>query len=166
MDYLLSLWRNPRARGVIYQVTIFLLLVIFVWWVADNTAANLAKQGKASGFGFLDDTAGFSINFHLIDYKETSPFIDVFVIGILNTLLVSFLAIFFATVLGFLVGVGRLSSNLLVRWLCTAYVELFRNIPLLLQIFFWYFAILSPLPNPKQSITFLAETSFLNNRGL
>ena len=84
----------PRARGVIYQVTIFLLLVIFVWWVADNTAANLAKQGKASGFVFLDDTAGFSINFHLIDYKETSPFIDVFVIGILNTLLVSFLAIF------------------------------------------------------------------------
>ena len=76
------------------------------------------------------------------------------------------MAIFFATVLGFLVGVGRLSSNLLVRWLCTAYVELFRNIPLLLQIFFWYFAILSPLPNPKQSITFLAETSFLNNRGL
>ena len=94
MDYILSLWRNPRARGIIYQATIFLLLVIFVWWIADNTVTNLAKQGKASGFGFLDDTAGFSINFHLIDYKETSPFIDVFVIGILNTLLVSFLAIF------------------------------------------------------------------------
>ena len=110
MDYILSLWRNPRARGLIYQITVILLLVFFVWSIADNTATNLARQGKASGFGFLDDTAGFGINFHLIDYKETSPFIDVFIIGILNTLLISFLGIFFATILGFFVGVGRLSA--------------------------------------------------------
>ncbi len=166
MDYILSLWRNPRARGLIYQITVILLLVFFVWSIADNTATNLARQGKASGFGFLDDTAGFGINFHLIDYKETSPFIDVFIIGILNTLLISFLGIFFATILGFFVGVGRLSANFLVRWLCTSYVELFRNIPLLLQIFFWYFAVLSQLPGPKQSITFFYETGYLSKRGL
>ena len=123
----------------------------------------LPRQNKTSGFDFLNNTAGFAINFHLIEYRESDTVWRVFAVGVLNTLLVSVLAIIGATVLGFLIGIGQLSSHPLVRSLAVGYVELFRNIPLLLQIFFWYFVVLRPLPPPKSSI--IAAGAFLNNRG-
>lgn len=158
-------WNQPRWRGFFYQTLTLLIVFLSIWWIGDNTADNLARQGKTTGFGFLDDTAGFAINFHLIDYNESSPIWRVFLVGALNTLLVSFLGIIFATLIGFVVGVAQLSVNPLVRGLAVGYVELFRNIPLLLQIFFWYFTILRPLPAPKNSAT-IADAVFLNNRGL
>ncbi|MCB1914650.1 MAG: amino acid ABC transporter permease, partial [Rhodocyclaceae bacterium] len=118
-----------------------------------------------TGFGFLDRTAGFAILQSLIPYSETSTYGRTFVVGLLNTILVSALGVVCATIIGFVVGVLRLSSNWLVKKLATAYIETFRNIPLLLQIFFWYFAIGFNLPGPRQSIA-IGESVFLNNRGL
>ena len=161
----MNVWRNSRGRGVLYQAAAFALLALFVWWLADNAAVNLARQEKATGFGFLNDTAGFAINFHLVDYEESSPIRRVFVVGALNTLLIAAVGIILATVVGFVVGVARLSPNPLAARAASAYVEVFRNIPLLLQIFFWYFAVLRPLPNPRDSIVFLGG-AHLNNRGL
>ena len=156
-------WRKPQARALLWQAATLVVVAACIWWLADNTAANLARQNKTSGFGFLDGTAGFAINFHLIDYDESSTVWRVFAVGVINTLLVSALAIVGATLLGFVIGIGQLSAHPLVRALCVGYVELFRNIPLLLQIFFWYFVVLRPLPSPKSSIT--AAGAFLNNRG-
>lgn len=156
-------WRNPRARALFWQAATVAAVLLCAWWLADNTAANLARQNKTAGFGFLNDAAGFSINFHLIDYGEADSIWRVFAVGVLNTLLVSFLGIIGATFVGFAVGVGQLSANPLVRWICVGYVELIRNIPLLLQIFFWYFVVLRPLPSPKQSLQ--AAGALFNNRG-
>ena len=161
----MHLWRNARGRGVLYQAAAFALLALFVWWLGDNATANLTRQEKATGFGFLNDTAGFAINFHLIDYEESSPIRRVFFVGALNTLLIAAIGILLATILGFTVGIARLSPNPLAAKAATAYVEVFRNIPLLLQIFFWYFAVLRPLPNPRNGIEFMGG-AHLNNRGL
>ena len=162
---MLRWWYSPRWRGLAYQLFTVGALVLFVLWITDNTAHNLAQQGKAAGFGFLDNTAGFAINFHLIPYTETDTLARVFWVGALNTLLIALLGIVFATVIGFVVGVSQLSKNPLVRALAVGYVELFRNIPLLLQIFFWYFIVLRPLPAPKNSFVFF-DSLFVNNRGL
>jgi general L-amino acid transport system permease protein len=130
-----------------------------------NTLANLASRGISTGFDFLATEAGFGISQALIDYSETSTFGRTFVVGLLNTLLVSLLGIVVATLLGFVIGIARLSRNWLVSRLAGAYVEVFRNIPLLLQIFFWYFAVLRALPRPRESLA-LGEAVFLNLRGL
>lgn len=161
----MNIWRNSRGRGVLYQAAAFALLALFVWWLGDNAAANLTRQEKATGFGFLNDTAGFAINFHLIDYEESSPIRRVFFVGALNTLLIAAVGILLATVLGFTVGIARLSPNPLAAKAAAAYVEVFRNIPLLLQIFFWYFTVLRPLPSPRNGIVFMGG-AHLNNRGL
>lgn len=133
--------------------------------MAMNASRALEEQGIASGFGFLGHTAGYDIVQTLIPYDESSTYARVLVIGILNTLLVAVIGIVFATVLGFLVGIGQLSSNWLVARLCRAYVETLRNLPLLLQLFFWYFAVLRVLPSPRESFNPVAGV-FLNNRGL
>lgn len=159
------MWNNPYFRGFFYQAVTLTVICLFIWWLGGNAADNLARQGKITGFNFFNDTAGFAINFHLIPYDETAPIWRVFYVGILNTLLISFLGILFATLLGFIIGIAQLSPNPLVRSLAVGYVELIRNIPLLLQIFFWYFIVLRPLPLPKNSIT-IAEAFFLNNRGI
>jgi len=130
-----------------------------------NLFDNLARRGIASGFGFLDSTAGFGITMSLIPYSEASTYGRAFVVGLLNTLLVSVLGIICATVLGFAIGIGRLSRNWLIARLATIYIETLRNIPLLLQIFFWYFAALHALPSPRHSHAF-ADSIFLNVRGL
>ena len=161
----MNLWRNARGRGVLYQAAAFAALALFVWWLADNAAVNLARQEKATGFGFLNDTAGFAINFHLVEYEEASPIRRVFIVGALNTLLIAALGILLTTVIGFVVGIARLSPNPLAAKAAAAYVEVFRNIPLLLQIFFWYFAVLRPLPSPRDGIVFMGG-AHLNNRGL
>ncbi len=156
---------DPRLRGIIAQALVLAAVVLFGWWVVNNTSDNLARQGIASGFEFLDQTAGFSIMMHLIDYDETSTYSAAFLVGLLNTLLVAAIGVVIATVLGFVVGIGRLSQNWLVARIAGAYVETLRNIPLLLQIFFWYYAVLTTLPTPRDSMVWL-DSVFLNNRGL
>lgn len=156
---------DPRLRGIIVQALVLAAVVLFGWWVVNNTSDNLARQGIASGFEFLDQTAGFSIVMHLIDYDETSTYSAAFLVGLLNTLLVAAIGVVIATVLGFVVGIGRLSQNWLIARIAGAYVETLRNIPLLLQIFFWYYAVLTALPTPRDSMVWL-DTVFLNNRGL
>lgn len=156
---------DPQVRAWVFQVLAVILVVACGWFLFHNTQTNLAHRGILSGFGFLDNSAGFGISQHLIDYRESDSYARVFVIGVLNTLLVSLIGIVLATVLGFVIGVARLSPNWLLRQIATVYIEVFRNIPPLLQIFFWYFAILQPLPGPKQSLA-LGDLFFVNNRGL
>ena len=140
------------------------LLLAMVWLVA-NVQSNLERQNINSGFGFLSERAGFGINQTLIDYTEDSSFGRVLTVGLLNTLLVSVLGVFFATVLGFSLGVARLSSNWLINKTAMVYVEIFRNVPLLLQIMFWYFGVLRNLPTPRQAVSF-GDAIFLSNRGI
>ena len=140
------------------------LLLAMVWLVA-NVQSNLERQNINSGFGFLSERAGFGINQTLIDYTEDSSFGRVLTVGLLNTLLVSVLGVFFATVLGFSLGVARLSSNWLINKTAMVYVEIFRNVPLLLQIMFWYFGVLRNLPTPRQAVSF-GDAIFLGNRGI
>lgn len=158
-------WRDPVLRGLAIQALLLLAVLGTGWWLFDNTQQNLTRQGIASGFGFLDNTAGFAIVMHLIPYSEASSYGMAFAVALLNTLLVTVLGITFATTIGFIVGVARLSSNWLVARLAALYVEILRNVPLLLQIFFWYFAVLRALPAPRDSVS-LADAVFLNLRGL
>ena len=158
-------WNDPAIRAIFYQAILLGAVVAFGMYIFNNTAANLEKQGIATGFGFLETTAGFGIITHLIDYTEASSYGTAFLVGLLNTLLISFTGIVAATILGIIIGVARLSSNWLIARLAAIYIETFRNIPLLLQIFFWYFAVLRALPSPRQSVEF-ADSVFLNNRGI
>lgn len=161
-----AFWNSPRARSVLIQGLLAAAVLAFAAWVVDNTVTNLERLNVNSGFRFLWQPAGFAINQTLIPYSEDSSYAAAFIVSLLNTLVLSAAGIVLATVLGFAIGLGRLSGNWLVARLCTVYVETLRNIPLLLQIFFWYFAILRPLPGPRQSIPFLGGTALLNNRGL
>jgi general L-amino acid transport system permease protein len=160
-----SFWTDPAVRAWAFQIIAVVAVVALGWFLFDNTQANLEKRGITSGFAFLDNSAGFGIAQHLIPYQESNTYGRVFVVGLLNTLLVSVIGIVLATLLGFVIGVARLSPNWLVSKLATVYIEIFRNIPPLLQIFFWYFAVMLALPGPRQSLG-LAETFFLNSRGL
>ncbi|MGE4405764.1 amino acid ABC transporter permease [Pseudomonas sp.] len=160
-----SLVNDPKARAWLFQIIAVIVVVAFGWYLFHNTQSNLAHRGITSGFGFLNNAAGFGISQHLIDYSESDSYGRVFWIGLLNTLLVSVVGIFFATIMGFILGVGRLSSNWLIRQLATLYIEIFRNIPPLLQIFFVYFAVIGPLPGPRNSLNLL-DTIFINNRGV
>ena len=141
------------------------MLVGFCWFIGTNTLANLEKRGISTGFGFLSLKAGFGILQSLVPYDESYSFGRTFLVGLLNTLLVSGLGIIFATIIGFTVGVARLSNNWLIARLAGVYVEMFRNIPLLLQIFFWYFAVLRALPSPRQSWV-AGDVAFVNIRGM
>jgi general L-amino acid transport system permease protein len=143
---------NPRVRGAAYQVALLVLLVWAGYEFALNAKANLEAQRIASGFGFLENTAGFGVNQSLIPYTETDSYGRVFVVGLLNTLLVASIGIVLATILGFIIGIARLSPNWLVARLAGGYVELVRNLPLLFQILFWYLAVLGALPGPRQSL--------------
>ncbi|HHF3039271.1 TPA: amino acid ABC transporter permease [Vibrio diabolicus] len=160
-----SLIYNPAFRSAIFQIIAIAALVFFFYTIINNALNNLDARGIATGFGFLNQEAGFGIGLTLIEYDETYSYGRTFIIGLLNTALVSVLGIILATVIGFTMGVARLSSNWLVSRLAAVYIETFRNIPLLLQIFFWYFAVLQALPSPRQSLS-LGEAIFLNVRGL
>src|SRR6195952_1147214 len=146
-----------------------ILFVAVLAWIAyeivANVRANLQAQRITAGFGFLDNTAGFDVSQNLIPYSGSDTYTRVFLVGLLNTLLVSIIGIFFATIIGFLVALGRLSPNWLLSRISGGYVELIRNLPLLFQILFWYLAVLSTLPNPRQSIS-VFSSFFLSNRGL
>jgi len=161
---MLSLLRNQKVRGILFQLLTVIGLVAFLWYIGENTIHNIEQRGIRTGFAFLDTTAGFAINESPIPYSETSTYWTVFEVGVLNTLIVSFWAIVLSTVLGLIIGVARLSKNWLVAKLASAYIDTFRNIPILLQILFWYNVVLATLPPPRKSIEFF-DKLFLNNRG-
>ena len=156
---------DPKVRSVAYQAVLCLIIGFLIYSAISNAADNLARAKIASGFGFWDNTAGFDISQSLIEYSNISSYGRAFWVGLLNTLLVAALGIVFATILGFLIGIMRLSRNFLVSRLAGDYVELIRNLPLLLQLLFWYNAVLKALPELRDSLT-LPGGSFLNNRGL
>ncbi|MBW3696987.1 amino acid ABC transporter permease [Vibrio sp. T187] len=160
-----NLLYNPTFRSVVFQLLAVGALGAFIYTIVNNALTNLDARGIATGFDFLTQEAGFGIGLTLVEYDETFSYGRTFVIGLLNTALVSVLGIILATVVGFTMGIARLSSNWLVSRFAAVYIEIFRNIPLLLQIFFWYFAVLQALPSARQSMS-LGEAIFLNVRGL
>lgn len=160
-----SLLNDPVFRGVVYQILVAVAVIAFFSWIVVNTAQNLAAQNKSTGFDFLFRTAGFDISFTLFHWTRNSYYWEAFLAGLLNTLLVAVIGIFFATILGFTLGIARLSSNWLISRFATVYIETIRNIPLLLQLFFWYFAVLKAMPAVRNSLE-LPFDIFLNQRGL
>ncbi|WP_312228878.1 amino acid ABC transporter permease [Pseudescherichia sp.] len=156
---------NPAVRAWLFQIIAIVAVISVAIYLIHNTVTNLSNRGITSGFAFLDRGAGFGIVQHLIDYEQGDTYGRVFLVGLLNTLLVSALCIVFASFLGFFLGLARLSENWLLRKLSTIYIETFRNIPPLLQIFFWYFAVLRNLPGPRQAVNAF-DLAFLSNRGL
>ncbi len=160
-----NLFNDPRVRGWLAQALVLTLLFVVAGYALYNIIHNLNKAGITTGFAFLNSPAGFDISQTLVNYSSRSTYIDAFVVGILNTLLVSFLGIICSTILGFFLGIIRLSPNWLISKMAEAYTEVVRNIPLLLQILFWYLAILTPLPGPRLAMHF-SDIAFLCNRGL
>ncbi len=157
---------DPNIRGYFYQGLLVFVVSYLFYMAATNAVENLQRAKIASGFGFLENTAGFDISQTLIQFSAAgSNYGQAFVVGLLNTLVVSAIGIFFATFLGFAIGIARLSSNWMVRKVAMVYVELLRNIPLLLQLLFWYIAVLGPLPQPRNSVE-MGAGFFLNSRGL
>jgi len=152
-------------RAFAIQAILLVLIAAFLAWVAGNVTGNIARLNINTGFSFLARPAGFEIAQKLIGYGEAATYFDVFVVALLNTVVLTAVAIVFGTLLGFVIGIARLSSNQLVSGVAAAYVEVIRNIPLLLQLFYWYFAVLRPLPGPRQSLNFF-DIAFLNKRGL
>ncbi len=160
-----NLWFDKRTRAILAQVALIALIGVGLTEITHNVQTNLEARQIASGFDFLSRESGFKIPMHLIEYTQKDSYLKVFYVGLLNTLIVSVIGVFIATILGFVVGIGRLSSNRLVRSLCSVYVEVLRNVPLLLQIFFWYFAVLRTLPSPRNAIN-LGEHVFITVRGI
>jgi general L-amino acid transport system permease protein len=160
-----ALLNDPVFRGRVYQFVLAAAIILFFIFIANNAVANLRAQNKSMGFNFLWLTSGFDISFTLIPYSRASFYITAFFVGLLNTLLVAVVGVFFATILGFLMGIARLSSNFLIRSFATIYIEIFRNVPLLVQLFFWYFGVLKAMPAVKQSYV-LVGGIVVNQRGL
>ena len=160
-------WNDPDKRGYAIQAALLLVLAFLVFEAVANANANMRARGIPTDFSFWNKTAGFDVNLTLIEFSAAgSTYGRAFWVGLLNTLMVASISIVLATIIGFLVGIARLSSNWIVARLATVYVETLRNIPLLLQLLFWYNAVLKPLPNPRDSISIPALGIFLNNRGL
>ncbi len=156
---------DPKFRGLFFQILTLVITITVVWWIFNNTTENLARSNTASGYDFLKGRAGFDIGQSLIEFSSDSTYGRALLVGFLNTLLVASVGIVTATIIGFLIGVGRLSSNWLIAKLCTVYVEIFRNIPVLLIILFFYKGVLGALPQVRDSLV-LPFGMFLNNRGL
>src|SRR5437667_4539675 len=160
-----SLIYDPKIRSIAYQVILCAIIIFLAWSAVRNAADNLERAKIASGFGFWNQTSGFDISQTLIAYSaQAGTYGRAFWVGLLNTLLVAVLGIFLATIVGFIVGIARLSKNWLVGKIATCYVELIRNVPLLLQWLFWYNAVLKALPDLRDSWS-LPGSIFLNNRG-
>ena len=161
-----AFYNDPKIRSIIYQVVLCAAIAFLVYGAVTNAVEHLQRANIASGFGFWHYTAGFDISQTLIPYSsQASTYGRAFWVGLLNTLLVASLGIIFATILGFTIGIARLSTNWLVARCASGYVEIIRNLPLLLQLLFWYNAVLKALPDTRQSIT-IPGGAFLNNRGL
>jgi general L-amino acid transport system permease protein len=154
------------VRGAFYQVLLVAVVSYLFYMAATNAIENLQRANIASGFGFLNNTAGFDISIALIAFSAAgSTYGDAFLVGLLNTLMVAAIGVFFATILGFIMGIARLSKNWIVAKVAMVYVEVVRNVPLLLQLLFWYNAVLGPLPQPRNSLE-MGAGIFLNSRGL
>ena len=160
-----AFYNNPENRAIIYQVLALGLIFLLSYFVINNMFTNIEKRGINTGFDFLSSEAGFGILQSLVAYDESDTHGKVFIVGLLNTVLVSVIGIIFASIIGLLVGIGRLSKNFMVSKLSLIYIETFRNIPILLQILFWYNVVLASLPSPRQSMSFF-DSIFFNNRGL
>ncbi len=164
-----NFFQDERVRSVFFQILTVAIVGWLAWFLASNTAQNLDKRGLSFGFEFLDLVAPFDPDFKLISFTAgVDTYWRIFIIGILNTLYISFLAIIGMSFLGFSLGIMRLSNNWLISKVALAYVEIARNVPLLIQIIFWYSVIYAVLPRLKQSLdlSFGAELAFLNIRGL
>lgn len=153
-----SILYNPRVRGFVFQALLALIVAVVIYGAASNAIENLQRAKIASGFGFFDNVAGFDISQRPIEYSATSTYFRAFLVGLLNTLIVAGIGIVLATLLGFVMGIARLSSNWIIARIATIYVETLRNIPLLLQLLFWYGAVLKPLPGPRQSLSLALPT--------
>ncbi|HIF58775.1 MAG TPA: ABC transporter permease subunit [Rhodospirillales bacterium] len=164
MENLLSFWRKGSVRSLTYQWGLVVVIICGMFWVYDIATTNMARLGLKTGFDFLTDEAGFPISPALIDYSPRSTYIEAMIVTLLNTIFLSLIAIILATILGFFIAMFKLSSNLLLRKFGNGYVEVFRNVPLLLQLFFWYFAALKMLPMKRSSISFF-DVAFLNIEG-
>src|SRR5476651_1983270 len=161
-----AFYNDPKVRSIAYQVALCAVIGFLVYAAARNAITNLERAHIASGFGFWNNTAGFDISQTLIQFdSQTSSYGRAFWVGLLNTLLVAGIGIVFATVLGFVIGISRLSKNWLLSKTAGGYVETIRNIPLLLQLLFWYNAVLKALPDMRDSLK-IPGGIFLNNRGL
>ncbi|MDH3453683.1 MAG: amino acid ABC transporter permease [Desulfuromonadales bacterium] len=158
-------WRDPDKRAIVFQIVALLLVALVSYYLFSNTQANLQRQSIATGFGFLDKEAGFEIGESVIEYSAADNYADALLVGALNTVKVSFIGIFFTIILGTFVGVARLSSNWLVAKLSAGYIELMQNIPILLQLFFWYAIFYESFPSPRQALNPFNGV-FLCNRGL
>ena len=171
MSRISSFIYDRQIRGFIFQMFLVLGLLLGAWWLGNNTLINLAEQGKSLGFNFLEQTSGFQISSTLgtwaMEYNVgTSTYLDVYIIGIINTFLVAALGIIAATFLGFALGIMRLSQNMVVKGFATVYVEVLRNVPLLLQLFFWYFAVLRALPSRRGQVEIFEGAAGINITGL
>ncbi len=155
---------NPKLGNFLPQAVTLFAIVFIIGFFTFNAQTNMDTRGIEFGFGFLSQESSFDIQFSLIDYDGSHSYARAYLVGLLNTILVSVIGIFFATILGVIVGISRLSPNYLIAKLAEIYVEVFRNIPLLLQIFFWYFAALRALPLPTEAINFF-DLSFLTIKG-
>lgn len=159
-----SLLHDAGTRALIFQIVLLAVVVFVGYYLFSNLQANRADQGISTGFAFLNQPAGFPVLIHLIEYTEADTYGRAFFVALINTVVISLMGIVLATIIGVVMGLARLSNNWLVARLATVYVETLRNIPLLLQMFFWYFAVLAALPTPKNSIVF--ADFFLNKRGI
>jgi general L-amino acid transport system permease protein len=145
-------WRSQAFRGLVYQVVALALIALGIWYLGHNTLVNMRERGIQSGFGFLMQTAGFDIGEDLLGYDSSQSYLKAFLVGLVNTLRVAVIGIILTTVLGTLLGVGRFSRNALVRGLCQAYVEFFRNVPILLQLLMWYLLFTELLPDASEAV--------------
>ncbi|MDX1710020.1 MAG: amino acid ABC transporter permease [Rhodovibrionaceae bacterium] len=158
-------WRNPKVRAIFFQILVLGGVGLLAYYLISNTMQNLAERQIQTGFDFLENEAGFFIGEAMVDYAASDSYGRAFLIGILNTIRVAFLGIVLSTIIGTIVGVARLSSNFLIAKLASIYVETVRNIPLLLQLFFWYAVITGLLPTSKSAVELLPST-FLSKSGL
>jgi len=157
-------YNNPKYRAWIYQSFLFLFLISFFYSIISNTLDNMSAQGIKSGFSFLNTSAGFDVLMSLLPFQTTDSYLKIFSIGILNTILVSAIGILFSTLLGFIFGIAYFSRNYLIKKIAIIYVEVFRNIPVILQVIFWY-TVFNALPIARESLN-LGDTIFLNVTGL
>ena len=161
-----TLLYNNEVRAIFFQVLVVVIITTVLFLGVSNLNSNIAAQGINSGFDFLSDESGFEVNdTFFLEYSSSSTNLQAFLVGIVNTLVVAVVGIFFATLIGLIIGIARLSSNYLIRKLATIYIESLRNVPILLQILFWYAIALNSFPGPRNSLNF-SDAIFVNSRGL
>lgn len=156
---------HPKVKFLLPQVILIILVLSIIFYFSFNASSNLSARGINTGFGFLGNKASFDIQFSLIEFNSSMTYGRAYLVGLLNTILVSVIGILFATILGFIFGILRLSSNPLASGLATTYIEFFRNVSLLLQLFFWYFTVLRLLPQADNSLVFF-DTIYANIKGI